>query len=86
MGVYTPAVRTNKKHQSQRLWCKHLYALHTAGQESRQSVGTDALTLRFAHSQCRFCVGDSHPVPLYFAPQRKAMFLNMPIFYFIKQI
>ena len=64
MGVYTPAVRTNKKHQSQRLWCKHLYALHTAGQESRQSVGTDALTLRFAHSQCRFCVGDSHPVPL----------------------
>ena len=27
MGVYTPAVRTNKKHQSQRLWCKHLYAL-----------------------------------------------------------
>ena len=27
MGVYTPAVRTNKKHQSQRLWCKRFYAL-----------------------------------------------------------
>ena len=30
--------------------------------------------------QCRFCVGDSHPVSLCFAPQRKAVFLNMPIF------
>ena len=30
--------------------------------------------------QCRFCVGDFHPVSLYFAPQRKAVFLNMPIF------
>ena len=30
--------------------------------------------------QCRFCVGELHPVPLYFAPQRKAVFLNMPIF------
>ena len=28
MGVYTPAVRTNKKHQSHFwLWCKHFYAL-----------------------------------------------------------
>ena len=25
--------------------------------------------------QCRFCVGDLHPVSLYFAPQRKAVFL-----------
>ena len=30
--------------------------------------------------QCRFCVGDFHPVSLCFAPQRKAVFLNMPIF------
>ena len=30
--------------------------------------------------QCRFCVGDSHPVSLCSAPQRKAVFLNMPIF------
>ena len=59
-----PPVSAIKKHQSQKLWCKHLYALHTARWESRQSAGTDALTLRFAHSQCRFCVGDSHPVPL----------------------
>ncbi len=30
--------------------------------------------------QCRFCVGDFHPVSLYSAPQREAVFLNMPIF------
>ena len=36
-----------------------------------------------APSQCRFCVGDFHPVPLYFAPKkRKAVFRNMPIFCF----
>ena len=34
----------------------------------------------FTPSQCRFCVRDFHPVSLYFAPQRKAVFLNMPIF------
>ena len=32
------------------------------------------------HLTVPFCVGDSHPVSLYFAPQRKAVFLNMPIF------
>ena len=64
-GILMLIFRHMKKHQSQRLWCKHLYALHTARRESRQSAGTDALTLRFAHSQCRFCVGDFHPIPLY---------------------
>ena len=32
------------------------------------------------HLTVPFCVGDLHPVSLYFAPQRKAVFLNMPIF------
>ena len=63
-GILMLIFRHMKKRQSQRLWCKHLYALHTARWESRQSAGTDALTLRFTHSQCRFCVGDSHPVSL----------------------
>ena len=36
--------------------------------------------LPFPHLQCRFCVGDFHPIPLCFAPQRKAVFRNMLIF------
>ena len=32
------------------------------------------------HLTVPFCVGELHPVSLYFAPQRKAVFLNMPIF------
>ena len=32
------------------------------------------------HLTVPFCVGELHPVSLCFAPQRKAVFLNMPIF------
>ena len=94
MGVYTPVVRTNKKHQSQRLWCKRFYALHTAPLgKPKAEIGTEypdlmrglspvlsakpspllrvAALLRQSERtytlQCRFCVGDFHPVPLYFA-------------------
>ncbi len=71
---------TTKKSKAfeKKLWCKHLYALHTVRQESCRSFWNRCPDfVCFTHSQCRFCVGDLHPIPLY---RLSPTVFRMPIF------